>query len=68
MNEDDFKKMCPNLYKAIMDNRKQYEIYGIKFMSHSDLKIYEIRNRVEDLRAFIYFTPKSINEFYITLN
>jgi len=64
-----FENNCPKMNKAINESQKQYEIYGIKFMSHTELTYYEIRERAEDVRAFKYFKFKHNRDFVqITLN
>jgi len=69
--EDEFKKMCPKLYKAIQDNQQEYELYGIKFMSHTSLTYHEYKRRAEDPRRLIYFSSSILveeNLKLITLN
>lgn len=62
MSEEDFKKMCPNLLNAIKANEYTDEIYGIKFKTHTRLTYWQIKERVEDPRAFILWSPKILNE------
>lgn len=47
MEEKEFKKKCPNLWDAINRNQQCYEIYGIRFRSHSIVEYYDIRQMVE---------------------
>lgn len=51
-----------SLFKSISENQKQFEIYGIKFKSHSELTYYDIRERTEDSRAFFYFESSLLKE------
>jgi len=69
MDKEDFKKLCPNLYNAIQANQQQYEIYGIKFRSHSIVTFYDIKDRVENPRSTIYFVSKTVlGAFPVVLN
>ncbi len=69
MDEEDFKKMCPNLFGAIKDNQYIDEIYGIKFKTHTALTRHQIIEATEDRRAFLWGDSKMINEIiFMVLN
>jgi hypothetical protein len=55
MNEEDFKRLCPNLWAAIQARQKMYDVYGIPYVTHSYIQYWELIQRVEDSRAFIYY-------------
>jgi len=65
MNQAEFKNKCPNMFNAMQSNQKQFELYGIKFKSHTVLKWHRIVDTVEDPRAFCFFKFSFENKFVL---
>ncbi|MEQ9466595.1 MAG: hypothetical protein RLN88_04235 [Ekhidna sp.] len=72
MEEEEFKKNCPNLYSSMQSKMQWYEVYGMKFKSHTILTKMRIEERAERTNCRYFITmiiendPKTI--FQTTLN
>lgn len=57
MEEEKFKRMCPNLFDAINANTESYFFYdgSIKINAHSHIGVIGFINRVENESYMVYF-------------
>ena len=70
MQEKEFKSRFPKLVEAISQNQMEFDLYGIKFKSHSVLTIQELYQKYEPLSSLRFYRTKYLIEgqFMIGLN